>query len=41
MEERPLPRKATQVRLLNLGTAGFAIAWLVFACYAIAYLISH
>jgi hypothetical protein len=41
MEERPLSHKATQVMLLNLGMAGFAVAWLAVACYAIAHLISH
>jgi hypothetical protein len=41
MEERPLSHKATQVTLLNLGTAGLIVAWLATASYAIAYLISH
>jgi hypothetical protein len=30
-----------KVTLLNLGMAGFAIAWLAVACYALAYLMSH
>jgi len=30
-----------KVTLLNVGTAGFVIAWLAVACYALAYLISH
>ena len=31
----------SKVTLLNVGTAGFVIAWLAVACYALAYLISH
>lgn len=41
MVERPSSRRATQLRLLNLGTVGFVVAWLAFASYAIAYLVSH
>ena len=44
MEERHLSHKATQVTLLtllDLGTAGFIVAWLAVAGYAIAYLTSH
>lgn len=35
---------AQKLRLLtplNLGTIAVVVAWLVFACYAVAYLISH
>jgi hypothetical protein len=40
--EQPLSsRKATPFTLLNVGTAGFVVAWLAVACYAIAYLSSH
>lgn len=41
MEERPSSQKTSQFTLLNLGTVGFVLAWLVVACYAIAYLVSH
>ena len=41
MEERLSSRKGNQLTLLNLGTAGFIVAWLAFACYAIAYLLSR
>jgi hypothetical protein len=33
--------KATRFTRLNLATAGFIVAWVAFACYAIPYLISH
>jgi hypothetical protein len=41
MEKRPSSHKAPKLTPLNLGTAGFIVAWLVFACYGIAYLVSH
>jgi hypothetical protein len=41
MEERFSSRKAARFSLLNLATAGFVLAWLAFACYAITYLVSH
>jgi hypothetical protein len=41
MEERRSSHKASPSHLLNFGTVGFVVAWLAFACYAIAYLISH
>jgi hypothetical protein len=41
MEERFLSRKAARFTLLNLATAVVIVAWLAFACYAIAYLIYH
>jgi hypothetical protein len=34
-------RKATPFTPLNLATVGLIVAWLTFACYALAYLISH
>jgi hypothetical protein len=34
-------RKATSIPLLDLATAGFVLAWLAVAGYALAYLISH
>ena len=38
----PTKREATSgPLLLNLVTVGFIVAWLAFACYAIAYLISN
>jgi hypothetical protein len=40
MKERP-SHKVNQFTLLNLVTVGFIVVWLAFACYAIAYLISH
>jgi hypothetical protein len=41
MEERLSPRRAARFTLLNLATVLVIVAWLVFACYAVAYLISH
>jgi hypothetical protein len=41
MEERPSSHKPSLFTLLNLGTVGVFVAWVAFACYAIAYLISH
>jgi hypothetical protein len=41
MEKQLSPRKTTLYTRLNLGTAGFIVAWLAVACYAITYLISH
>jgi hypothetical protein len=41
MEERFSSRRAKRFTLLTLGTAGVVLAWLAFACYAIAYLVSH
>jgi hypothetical protein len=34
-------RERTKFSLLNLATACFVVAWLAFACYALAYLISN
>lgn len=34
-------RKSAAVSLLNLATVGVVVAWLAFACYAVAYLVSH
>ena len=34
-------RKSASLSLLNLTTLGLIVAWLAFACYAIAYLVSH
>lgn len=41
MEKRLSSRKASRFTFLSFGTAGFIVAWLAFACYAIDYLISH
>jgi hypothetical protein len=35
------PPRTIPVTLLNLGVLGVGIAWLVVACYALAYLVSH
>jgi hypothetical protein len=37
----PAMRKARSFTPLNVVTVVFVVAWLVFACYALAYLISH
>ena len=34
-------RKATRFTRLHLATGGVIVTWIGFACYAIAYLISH
>jgi len=34
-------RKATRFTFLNLATVGVSAAWFAFACYAVAYLVSH
>jgi hypothetical protein len=34
-------RRASKLPLLNLGTVVCFLAWLAFACYALAYLVSH
>jgi hypothetical protein len=41
MEERLSSRRASRFTLLNLGTAGFVVAWVAVACYAIVYLTAH
>lgn len=41
MEKRPSAHKAPKFTPLNLGTVVFIVAYLAFACYAIAYLVSH
>jgi hypothetical protein len=41
MEKRLSLRRETQYTAVNLATAGFIVAWLAVACYAITYLISH
>jgi hypothetical protein len=41
MEERPSWHKAPRLTPLNVATAGFVVAYLAFACYAITYLVSH
>jgi hypothetical protein len=33
--------ETTPLRLLNLATVAFIVAWLAVACYAMAHLISH
>ena len=35
------PHRTIPFRLLNLGTLGVFVAWLVLACYALAYLVSR
>lgn len=34
-------REANRLKLANLVTVGAMVAWLAFACYALAYLVSH
>lgn len=41
MEGSASSQKASRFTLLNFGTVGVIVAWLAFACYAVAYLISH
>jgi len=41
MEGRRSSHKVPKLTLLDLVTGGFIVAWLAFACYAIAYLVSH
>jgi hypothetical protein len=38
---KPGKRNATLVMVMNLATLGFALAYLAFDWWAIAYLISH
>jgi hypothetical protein len=37
----PLLSKTTPLRLVSFGTFACFVAWLAFACYAVAALVSH